>query len=196
MTATVKVMEITGPAGSKTYTEVTNRVRFFTKDQATDQSTPQDTYSIPIPTSGYNYSYWKAICLDLSGTFTKINNIRHYTDGSIGWTLGTNGEVRRGNRDSGDHGCPDGSYQQASGTEGETGYPIEDSTNGHAYYKDQTTPTVNVENDTEASPATIDSTDHTSAGKTKHIVLQVKVDTDATQGAQAAETFTWKYDEI
>ena len=188
MAAIVKVMEITGPSGSKTYTEVTNKVRFFTKDQVTNQSSPQDTYPIPIPTSGYKYSYWKAICLDLSGTFTKINNIRYYTGGSTRWSLGTNGEVRRGNRDSENHGCPEDQYQQASGTEGDTDYPIEDATNGDAYYKDQTTPTQNVEDDTESSPAVIDSTDHTSAGKTKHIVLQVKVASDATQDVQPTET--------
>jgi len=191
MVATVNVQRITGPAGSKTYTTVT-AVRLRTDDAITaDTSNP-----IPIPSSGYNYSYWASICLDLSGTFTQISNIRHYSDGSIGWTFGTGGELRRGNRDSGDHGCPDASYQQASGTAGTTGYAIEDATNGHAYYNTQTTKTANVANDTSGSPAIIDSSTYTAAGKTKHIVLQVKVASDATQGTQSAETLSFKYDEI
>ena len=191
MVATVNVQRITGPAGSKTYTTVT-AVRLRTDDANTaDTSNP-----IPIPSSGYNYSYWASICLDLSGTFTQISNIRHYSDGSIGWTFGTGGELRRGNRDSGDHGCPDASYQQASGTAGTTGYAIEDATNGHAYYNTQTTKTANVANDTSGSPAIIDSSTYTAAGKTKHIVLQVKVASDATQGTQSAETLSFKYDEI
>jgi len=191
MVATVNVQRITGASGSKTYTTVT-AVRLRTDDANTaDTSNP-----IPIPSSGYNYSYWASICLDLSGTFTQISNIRHYSDGSIGWTFGTGGELRRGNRDSGDVGCPDASYQQASGTAGTTGYAIEDSTNGHAYYKTQTTPTKNIANDTSGSPATVDSSTYTAAGKTKHIVLQVKVASDATQGTQSAETLTWVYDEI
>ncbi|GAH55602.1 unnamed protein product, partial [marine sediment metagenome] len=34
------------------------------------------------------------------------------------------------------------------------------------------------------------------AGKTKHVVTQVQVHDDATQGEQADETFTFAYDEI
>ena len=196
MVATVKVEEITGAAGDKTYTEITNRVRLFTKDLATNQATPQITYPVPIPTSGFNYSYWKSVCLGITGTFTKVDNIRHYSDGAIGWNFGTNGELRRGNRDAGDQGCPDASYERALGTEGTTGYTIEDGTNGHDYYLGQTTPTANVGSDTAGSPATIDSDGLTSAGKTKHVVLQVKVDTNATSGVQTAETLTFKYDVI
>jgi len=191
MVATVNVQRITGPAGSKTYTTVT-AVRLRTDDANTNDT----TNPIPIPTSNYNYSYWASICLDLSGTFTKINNVRHYSDGAIGWTFGTGGMLMRGNRDTGDHGCPAANYQQASGTQGTTGYAIDDATNGHAYYNTQTTKTANVASDTSGSPATIDSGDHTTAEKTKHIVLQVKVASDATQGSQSAETLTWKYDEI
>ena len=196
MAATVEVQEITGPAGNKTYTTITNRVRLFTADQATDQSSPQLTYPVPIPDSGFNYSYWKHICLYVTGTFTKVDNIRHYSDGSIGWNFGTGGELRRGNRDSGDHGCPESEYQQASGTQGTTGYAIEDSTNGHTYYKSQNTPTANVANDTSDNPAVIDSTGLTSPGRTKSVVLQVKVASNATSGVQPAETLTWKYDVI
>jgi len=189
MVATVNVQRMTG--SGPTYTTVTTaRLR------TDDANTADTTNPIPIPTSGFKYSYWASICLDLSGTFTKINNVRHYSDGAIGWNYGTNGQLRRGNRDSGDKGCPVANYQQASGTEGDTGYSIEDATNGHAYYKSQTTPTANVASDTSGSPATIDSGDHTTAEKTKHVVLQVKVDTDATQGTQSAETLTFKYDEI
>jgi hypothetical protein len=49
---------------------------------------------------------------------------------------------------------------------------------------------------TEASPATVDSTDHTTTGKCKAVVFQVKVASDATQGEQNDETLTFKYDEI
>jgi len=191
MVATVNVQRITGPSGSKVYTTVTS-VRLRTDDA----NTADTTNPIPIPSSSFKYSYWASICLDLSGTFTKINNVRHYSDGTIGWTFGTGGELRRGNRDTGDKGCPDASYQQAAGAVGDTGYSIEDATNGHAYFNGQTTKTVNIQNDVVGSPATIDSGDHTTPEKTKHVVLQVKVASDATQGTQTAETLTFKYDEI
>lgn len=197
--ATIKVQELTGATGSKTYTDNgagTTTVRLFTADQATNQTTPQITYPIPIPAAGFNYSYWKHVCLDVSGTFTKVDNIRHYSDGAIGWAFGSGGALNRGNRDSGDKGCPDASYMQATGTAGTTGDELGAT---HTYYSGQTTKTVSVASDTSASPATIDSTGVTTAGKTKGVVLQVKVDTaanGATSGVQTAETLTFKYDVI
>lgn len=191
MAATVSIQRITGAPASKTYTTVTNvRLR-------TDDANTQDlTNPVKKPTSGFNYSYWASICLDLSGTFSQISNIRHYSDGAIGWNLGTGGGLFRGNRDTGDIGCPDASYEQAGGTQGTTGYAIDDATNGHTYYNTQTTPVVDVSNDTSSSPAVVDSSTYTAAGKTKHIVLQAKVASDATAGVQAAETLTWEWDEI
>jgi len=189
MVATIDVKE--GNGASVSWTIVTTP-RFCTEDN----NNPGTTNPIPIPDADYNYSFWKNFTLAISGSFTLINNVRHYCDGTIGWSLGTNGEVRRGNRDSGDHGCPEGSYEQALGTVGTTGYTIEDITNGHDYYNGQTTKTTNIESDTSSLPADIDTTDHTSAENTKHIVLQVKVATNATRGAKTPEEFTWLYDEI
>ncbi|HEY4674476.1 MAG TPA: hypothetical protein VIH48_00305 [Candidatus Bathyarchaeia archaeon] len=178
MVATVNVQQITGASGSKTYNNIATSTRLQTKDQFA----PTDTsFPIPIPSSSFKYSYWASICLDLAGTFTKINNVKFWSDGAIGWSFGTGGELRRGKHDSGDQGCPDASYEQAAGTEGDTGYTIEDATNGHDYYKGQSTPTQNVANDTSGAKAQVDTTDYTSAGKTKHLVLQVKVASDATQ---------------
>jgi hypothetical protein len=200
MVATVTVQEVTGASGSKSYTSISNRVRLFTKDQATNQVTPQTDYPVPIPAAGFNYSYWKHVCLDIAGSGFTITNIRHYADAPpIGWNFGSGGELRRGNRDSGDHGVPLATdYEQATGTEGTTGYDIGDGSDGHDYFKGETTPTADVASDTSGSPATIDSTSHTSAEKSKAVCLQVKVDTaanGAVQGTQTAETLTWKYDE-
>jgi hypothetical protein len=206
MAATVVVQEVTGAKGSKTFTTISNRVRLFTADQATDQGTPQITYPVPIHASGvgnFYYSYWKHVCLGITGTFTKIDNIRHYSDGAIGWNYGTGGQLRRGNRDSGDIGVgvdTDNShsddYEQAAGTQGTTGYTIENVSNGHDFYNTQTTPTANIASDLVGAPAVIDSAGETAAGKSKAVLLQVKVDGDATSGVQTAETLTWKYDII
>jgi hypothetical protein len=163
-----------------------------------DNPTIDNVDPIPIPGAGFNYSYWKHVSLAWAGTPTSLTNIRHYSDAAIGWNFGTAGELRRGNRDSGDKGVVIGSYQQATGgghTPGTTGAPIEDVTNGHAFYNAQTVKTADVEGD--ASPGVvIDSTDYASETQSKAIVLQVKVDTDAVQGAQSSETLTWLYDEI
>ena len=186
MAATVDVQEANGAGPS--YNTVTS-ARFCTSDDYN----PGSNNPIPIPPSGVNYSYWKHLCLQFTGTFTQVSNIRHYCDGTIGWTLGTSGAVRRGNRDSGDHGCPSGSYDQATGTPGTTGDDIET----HTYYSGQTTKSANITGDTSGSPATIDSNTYTTPNdRCYFIVLQVTVDNDATQGAQTPETFTWLYDEI
>jgi hypothetical protein len=203
MAATIVVQEITGAAGSMTFTTITNRVRLFTADQATSQSTAQITYPVPIPTSGYNYSYWKHVCLDISGSFTKVDNIRHYSDGAIGWHYGSGGCLYMGNLDSGQVGCGvdennshTNNYVQATGTAGTTG---DNLANNHTFYSGQTTKTVNLSLTNAASPANVDFTGETTAGKSLAIALQVKVDTaanGATSGVQTAETMTWKYDVI
>ena len=186
MTATATVQEANGAGPA--YNTITN-CRFNTDDVYN----PVSTNPIPIPGAGFNYSYWKSITLQFTGTFTSVDNIRHYCDGTIAWTLGTAGEVRRGNRDAGVHGCPIVSYDQATGTPGTTGDDLET----HSYFSAQTIKTADLTSDTAPDGADIDAGPYTSADdRCNFVVLQVKVDTDATQGTKAAETFTWKYDEI
>ena len=196
MAATVVIQEMNGTAPA--YTERGTgaiAARYNTRDIYD----PGLNYPIPIPSAGFNYSYWKSHCLDLSGTFTKINNIKWYSAGNPDWTFGTGGEVRVGKRDSGDNGCPGGSYDQAEGTQDVTGFPIEDATNGHTYYKAQGTPTAKIGDYLSGSPLQIDTTDYTAAGKTKHCVTQVKCDTaanGASQGEQSDIVLTLQWDEI
>ena len=181
-----------GSDGSAAKTVITN-ARFHSSD-----SNSSDLLTPVLLDTVVRRSYWKSICVRPSGTFTQIDNFRHYFDGTLNtWTLGTAGKVNRGNRDTGDHGTAEASYELASGTSGTTGDAIEDATNGHTFYKSQSTPVANANNDTSASPATISTVAITSAGvDSKHIVLQVVTDTDGTQGVQSTKTATWKVDEI
>jgi len=186
MGATYAVQRGTG--AGPTWATVSN-VRF----RADDANTSDLTNPCIIDTV-LRHSFWANVCIVPSGTFTQVSNIRHYSDGAIGWTFGTNGGLFRGNRDSGDKGVPDGSYQQATGTAGTDGDPIETT---HTYYSGQTTKTTNIQSDTTGSPALIDSSLITVAStRSKHIVMQVRVDTDGTSGVQATETLTWRVDEI
>ena len=154
MAAVIAVNEVTGAAGSKTYTAITDRVRLFSDDVATNQVTPQITDPVPIPAAGFNYSYWKHVCLAVTGTFTKVDNVRHYSDGDgIGWDFGASGELRRGNMDAGDIGCPTADYMQATGTPQTTGDELGVT---HTYYNAQTVKTVNVEDDDSPNGCTVD----------------------------------------
>jgi len=197
MVATVGVYQLTGGAdggAGATENEIATSTRLQTKDQFVIDDT---TYPVPIPAADFNYSYWIHAYLKITGgTFSKINNVKFWCDGSIDWLFGTSGELRMGNRDSGDKGAPmDTEYDVATGTEQTTGDEIEHATNGHDYYNGQTTKTVDVETHGSGNKAVLDSSDHTVTGKCKAVVLQVKVDTNATQGEQTDETLTMSYDE-
>jgi len=185
MTATVKIVEANGL--TPTFTEVTSS-RYCT----TDSYAPGTLNPIPIPSAGsFNRSYWKSHCLDLSGTYTDISNIRFFTDGSINWTLGTSGGVYVATKSSGDSGLPQANYTQATGTEGVSG---DDMMSSITYYSGGTKQLVS--NYTDLNPLLIDSTHYSGAVKTKFVVTQVWVDDDATHGAQPAEQYTFMWDEV
>lgn len=189
MVATADVQEANGVG--PTLNTITNG-RFCTDDVYN----PGTDNPIVIPSASFNYSYWKSHCLTFGGTYTKINNIRLYCDGTIAWTWGTSGELRIGARDTGVFGCPPGSYVQATGTPGTTGTDLE---TGHTYYSGQTNKSDPITDYTSGSPCDIDNTDYTSSPDTSfYAVLQVKVDTAANgaqPGQQSTETLTWLYDE-
>jgi hypothetical protein len=131
----------------------------------------------------------------LSGA-TLLNNHQFYSDGACGWALGTDGDLFIGVRDTGDNGCPASGYEQAVGTQGTTGVSMGDATSGHTFYNTQSPVWVAVDTCTSGSTLSVDTTDHTVEEEFKHIVVQAKVASDATRGAQSAETLTFQYDEV
>jgi hypothetical protein len=203
MVATVVVYQAYGAGQSEDFIDGTSgheRLRL----QLQDAFSPSDTiHPVPIPTTGYNYSFWAHVYLKITvAPSTSITNIRLYCDGAIGWGTAV---LTVGKRDSGDNGCPMGGqsgttqYAQALIDAGnsDSGYAIGVATNGHAYYRSQSTPTVDITSYISSAPLTLDNTNtYTTTGVTKSAVLQVKVPSTATQGAQAAEQLTLMYNEI
>ena len=182
-----------GNGASITYTTQSS-ARF----NCSDAHTPVLTYPNAIPTGGAGNlmrSWWKSFCLYMSGSFTQIDNIKVYTDGTLGWTVGTSGLIQVGVRDAGDNGCPIASYEQAAGSSS-TGYDIDDGSNGHDYYKDQTAPPADLFDYTDGAELELDTDAYTSEDRSKLLVCQLVVDGDSTLGAQSAETITFEYDEI
>lgn len=189
--ATVSVQE--GNGAVIAYNTITNG-RFC----CSDAYNPGLNTPIPIPSGGvgnYARSWWKHWSLNISGTFTQVNNIKVFCDGTIGWNFGTGGKVQVGIRDAGDNGCPEGSYERAAGS-ASTGYDIDDGTNGHDYYKAQTATPADIESYTNGAELTLDSSTYTSADNTDSLVAQLLIDGDSTLGAQNTETITYEYDEI
>jgi len=124
MAAIVSIQELNGTG--PTYTDVTS-IRFCNADNYN----PGLDYPCVVPKSGFSYSFWKSLVLDISGTFTRVNNVRLYSDGAIGWTLGTGGALRLAVHPNGDMGVD--TYQQSAGNI-DSGNAIEDPTNGHQGY--------------------------------------------------------------
>lgn len=191
MSATLTVVE--GNGAAITYNTVTS-ARF----NCSDSYNPGLNTPIPIPSGGVGNlarSWWKHFALNMAGSFTQIDNIKVFCDGAIGWTFGTSGKIQVGIRDSGDNGCPEANYEQAAGSSS-TGYDIDDGTNGHDRYKDQTATPANIEDYTDGAELSLDTDSYTAAAKSKMLVCQLVIDGDATLGAQAAETITFECDEI
>ena len=190
--ADVCVKQITG--AGPTETEVTTP-RLSTSDSAA----PGNANPIPIAAAGLSYSYWMSLELVITNIqdATVLNNHLFYSDGTIGWALGTGGKLVIGLHDAGDNGTAIGSYDQATGDEGVSGDFMEDDVDGHASYKDQDPETGLVSAyETGGTELLVDSGDHTIAEQFKHIVIQAVVDDDAVRGARAAETLTFQYDEV
>ena len=172
MAATVSVKEANG--AGPTNSTVTN-VRLCTADAYN----PGTANPLVKPSSGDNYSYWKQIYLNAdtspSGT---INNIKWYTDGTIGWTGVT---LYAGTTDT---------YDQATGTEGTTG---DEANANHS----QTPTMTDASTYTSGSPLSVSgSISNPSTGAiSDYVVLQAKVTTSAEAGTLSSETCTFQYDE-
>jgi len=166
-----------------------------------DDDAPGTANPIPIAVSGISFSFWMSLQLTITNIqdATLLNNHKIYSDGALGWTVGTLGDLFIATKDLTDIGCPAVSYDQATGTVGTTGHDMNDVTDGHTYYKTGSATylaPIALDSLTSGSAGQVDSGDHTIAEAFKHCVLQLEVDDDATRGAQVAETVTFQYDEV
>ena len=178
MTATVTTKIYTGAGPSENDLPASN-LRFC----ASDDYNPGNTYPVPIPASSYNYSYVKSIAFYVSvAPDTSITNIYLYTDGGLGW--GTGVYVYVGNQ------YP-AAYVQATGTLGTTGNEMT------TFYTGITTVS-DFFGYTSAAPfGPITQAATSGTGRySYYVALQSRVGTTATSGAKAAETITWRYDEV
>ena len=210
MVATVEIKEITGPEASPTYTlkdDSAHPSRYYTADIADSDSTD---YPIPIPTTSgsINRSYWKSHCLDItSGPSTYIKNVRYYQTWTSSphddWNLGAGGDLIVGVSSSSvsdcrtkSQGCPQSQYDQATGTQGTTGDPIETH---HAYYKNCAGKKMSITNfSSQSSALMVQSGQVVGAGETGKsyiVVTQVLVGSGATPGTKPDRTATFVYDE-
>lgn len=168
MAATMSVKETNGGATPVDST-VTN-VRFCT----TDNYNPGTSYPMVKPGTGLtNYSFKKTLYLNADTTPSSlINNVKFYCDGTIGWTGVT---IEVGTADT---------YTEPTGTEGSTGDDEGLNTNITTY--------------TSSSPLSLTgSISNPNTGKvSQYLELQAVISDSAVAGALAAETVTFRYDEV
>lgn len=207
MVATVTIKEVTGPESSPTFTlkDTSNPSRYYTADLADSNST---AYPIPIPESGTNRSFWKSHCLDITvGPSTYIKNVRYYqtwdTSPAVDWQLGTGGDLIVGvvSSDVNDcrrisQGCPLANYDQATGTVGTTGDPIETT---HSFYSTKVGKVKSITNFMSLNNALMVQSGQVvgagGTGKSYLVVTQVIVGPGAVQGTKPDKTATFVYDE-
>ncbi len=191
MVATVAVFVETGPNATPVPTDTSAlgppNIRFKTADDAViDANNP-----IPIPAGADNRSFWKHIFLQATGgTFTQIDNVQFYTDGT---GFGTGITVQIGNETPTKNSGSTAGYDQATGTVGTTG----DELTTHANVSGK----VDAFGFTSGTPKAVSISESgaiidTSGETTNYIVVQMDVANTASPGDLADETWTFQYDEI
>jgi hypothetical protein len=163
----MSIKEVNGGA-TPVATTVTN-VRFCTEDNYN----PGTGNPMVKPAAGSNYSYKKSLYLNADTSPSSIiNNIKFFCDGTIGWT-GVTIECAAAD-----------TYTEATGTPGTTGDDEALNTNITTYVT--------------GSPLSLTgSISNPSTGKvSQYLELQAVVSTSAVAGALAAETVTFRYDEV
>ena len=191
MVATVAVFVETGPNATPVEQDTTGlgppNIRFKTQDDSTiDANNP-----IPIPSSGTNRSFWKHIFLKATGgTFTQIDNVKFFTDGTgfgTGITTFVGDETPTKNSGS------TAGYDQATGSVGSDGDELTTHTN--------ITAKTDAFTFTSGSPKTVSISEagniiDASGETTNYVIGQMDVADTASPGDLADETWTFQYDEI
>ncbi len=191
MVATVAVFVETGPNATPVPTDTSAlgppNIRFKTADDAViDANNP-----IPIPAGADNRSFWKHIFLQATGgTFTQIDNVQFYTDGT---GFGTGITVNVGNETPTKNSGSTAGYDQATGTVGTTGNELTTHVN--------ITAKTDAFTFTSGSPKAVSISEagaiiNLSGETTNYIVCQMDVANTASPGDLADETWTFQYDEI
>ncbi len=177
MAATVQLRKLTGVNSSITSTNVTaGSARLGTSDEATSAS------SIPVPTSGSNYSYWATFQLNCTvAPDNSLTNIFFYTDGTNSFGTGVDGIV-----------IPASGYASAVGTAGSSGSLLSAAN----YTGSACAATSPLFLYTSACKLTLSGSIGATTGSFgNRAVVQLNVLSTAVAGNSGEETSTWTWDE-
>lgn len=161
MAATMLVREKNG-AGETATDKTSGTIRMKNADDATVDTNNR----MVVPTSGSDFSFEKWLRLNVAGTFTDIQNLNFYTDGTSGFGTGVNLWVKAV-----------ASFATPAEATATAGY-----TDAFTY--------------TSGSPLSLGAGPYTSAADIgSYLVAMLEVQSTASQGSLTAETMTFSYDE-
>lgn len=175
MAATVSIRKLTGANAAITSTDITSgSMRVGTSDEATNAST------IPVPTSGSNYSYWATTQLNCTVAPTNsLTNVKWWSDaGSFGTGITAFVGVASG-------------YASAVGTAGSSGSVL--NTSNHAGLTGA--PSLMTTYTSSCKLTLAGSLGATTGSFGYRAVMQLDVDTTAGAGNSSERTITLSWDE-
>lgn len=188
MAATVKIVRLTGAAPpSATDLNPSGATGINTRANLSDAHSTADLNNpIPIPTAGFNYSYWVSTRLNCTATPAgTINNVRWFTDGSNNFGTGVTAIAAKASTGA------DSGYRQATGSV--SSGTILNQTNHTGLDEAPVDPFVY----TSASPRLLNGTlINPATGQFGDImVVQLVIASNASPGVTNQEEFSWRYDE-
>jgi hypothetical protein len=193
--ATIIVKELNGVPASKTYTTVSSTVTSWLGCSDAYNSSPST--KIPIPSSGYSYSYWKSYCAEINamGGSSNLDNWCFYMTSAAAWLAGGNGGTAGGlkagySSSTATYGFPLTYYYQATG-----GMNADTRWNGIVFTTGH--PWGQTANSIPVTATQFDAQSYTSTGTTRYYLLQFKVDNAGPPvlGTIGAATMHIQYDE-
>jgi hypothetical protein len=199
MAEVATIYRIYGNPGVKS--SLANKVGRF----ATQDSEPGTSNTCRVPPSGSVYNSFRVTdCLGISGDFEQVRDIYIHGDGNFAqdWGLdhANGGGLFVGHRDSGDSGLPidtvlhgSNQYAVATGTQGTTGHSIEDSVNGHPYYRSQSAPVFDIDDMDPENPLLIDSNVYTTDFYSKAWVMSLRTVPTSVYGAKTPKSVIVTY---
>ena len=198
MAETATIYRLYGAQGTKN--SLAGKVgRFGTQDSEPGLNNP-----CKVPPTGVYNSFRVTDCLGITGDFNQVREIYIHGDESFAddWGLdsGNGGGLFIGHRDTGDSGLPidvglhgSNQYAVATGTVGTTGHSIEDPTNGHPYYREQSAPVLNFDTCSAAAPLLIDSGPYTDDFYSKAWVFCLRTVPTSVYGAKTPKAAVLTY---
>lgn len=175
MPATVQVRSLTGVAAATSTNISSGSLRYGTSDEVSPST-------IPVPTSGSNYSYWRNVQLHATvAPDNALNNIKFWTDGGNGFGTGITATVGAAS-----------AYTQATGTAGSSGVFL----NVANYATLSSGGASDLFAYTSSCKLTVAGSLGAATGSFgNRVVSQMSVISTASAGNTPEETMTWSWDE-